>query len=585
MPRPPRIVVLHSSGSGKQPLPEDVEWVPAESADQAVRLLREGSCDGILTRATDPAFGSTRVPIDSRQILGRIATGIAVVATDLRIVWRNPAFTELCAGPADPGVDIHQALASLDDHREEACPFHRCLSGARTATNRLRLSGERHVEVTVQSVELAESAGADADSSEVAATKYLLCLLRDVTPEVKERAKLVAIHRAGLELSHLTAGELAEMTTAERVELLKANIIQYSLDVLNFTNIEVRLLNVETNRLDILISEGMTEPAGNRVLYADLEGNGVTGFVAATGKSFLCDDVRRDPHYIPGVPDACSSLTVPMIYRGRVVGVFNVESPEPSHFKESDCEFLELFAREIAVALNTLDLLQAEKKFGGSASVVAILGAVGIPADEIIADSIHLVERLDDGASGGDSSQREIRRILQNAREIKTAIQQVGRSYDLGSTAPLDANVTPGLLAGRRVLLADADAAVRRSAHQLLARVACEVDTAKDGREALCLCGSVKYDVVMGDIRLSDMNGYEFFTSVRQRLPDTPIVLLTGFGYDASHSIVRARQEGLGGVLYKPFRLDRLCEAIEEALDPKRAARGGLHPSGKQTLF
>lgn len=489
MPRPPRIVVLDSSGSGNQPLPRDVEWVPAESADQAVRLLREGSCDGILTATADPAFGSTRMPIDSRQILGRIATGLAVVGTDLRIVWCNPAFSELCAGPSDPGVDVHQALASLDDHRPEASPFRRCASGDRTATIRLRLSGERHVEAMVQSVELVESAAADADSSEGSSTTYLLCLLRDVTSEVKERAKLVAIHRAGLELSHLTAGELAEMTTAERIELLKANIIQYSLDVLNFTNIEVRLLNVETNRLDVLISEGMTEPAGDRILYADPEGNGVTGFVAATGKSFLCDDVRRDPHYIPGVPDACSSLTVPMIYRGRVVGVFNVESPEPSHFKDSDCEFLELFAREIAVALNTLDLLQAEKKFAGSASVVAILGAVGIPVDEIIADSIQLVDRLDEHVPGKDPAHQEIRRILRNAREIKTAIQQVGRSYDLGSTAPLDANITPGLLAGRRVLLADADSAVRRSAHQLLARVACEVDTAKDGREALCLCG------------------------------------------------------------------------------------------------
>jgi hypothetical protein len=43
---------------------------------------------------------------------------------------------------------------------------------------------------------------------------------------------------------------------------------------------------------------------------------------------------------------------------------------------------------------------------------------------------------------------------------------------------------------------------------------------------------------------------------------------MTGFGWDPSHSIVKARQEGLQTVLYKPFRADRLMEAVEQALRP-----------------
>ena len=41
---------------------------------------------------------------------------------------------------------------------------------------------------------------------------------------------------------------------------------------------------------------------------------------------------------------------------------------------------------------------------------------------------------------------------------------------------------------------------------------------------------------------------------------------MTGFGYDPSHSIVKARQDGLQTVLYKPFRTDRLLEAVEQAM-------------------
>ena len=41
---------------------------------------------------------------------------------------------------------------------------------------------------------------------------------------------------------------------------------------------------------------------------------------------------------------------------------------------------------------------------------------------------------------------------------------------------------------------------------------------------------------------------------------------MTGFGYDPNHSIVRASQEGLAAVLFKPFKLDHLLSEIRQAL-------------------
>ncbi len=70
----------------------------------------------------------------------------------------------------------------------------------------------------------------------------------------------------------------------------------------------------------------------------------------------------------------------------------------------------------------------------------------------------------------------------------------------------------------------------------------------------------------MVDIRLPDLDGFETFRRLREVQPGVPIILMTGFGYDPSHSIVKARQEGLQTVLYKPFRADRLMEAVEQAM-------------------
>ena len=73
---------------------------------------------------------------------------------------------------------------------------------------------------------------------------------------------------------------------------------------------------------------------------------------------------------------------------------------------------------------------------------------------------------------------------------------------------------------------------------------------------------------MLADIRLPDMNGYEFFRQVRQAQPQARVILMTGFGYDPTHSIVNARQDGLQHVLYKPFRVDQLLDALRDLHAP-----------------
>lgn len=65
--------------------------------------------------------------------------------------------------------------------------------------------------------------------------------------------------------------------------------------------------------------------AAERELYALPTDNGVTGYVAATGNSYLCRDTSHDPLYLTGIDNASSSLTVPIKRHDRVLGTFNVE--------------------------------------------------------------------------------------------------------------------------------------------------------------------------------------------------------------------------------------------------------------------
>ncbi len=263
------------------------------------------------------------------------------------------------------------------------------------------------------------------------------------------------------------------MTVEERIELLKSNILHYTKDLLHFNVVEIRMLDQKTGRLEPLLALGIQPEAARRELYADTRNNGVTGFVASTGKSYLCEDTTEDPLYLEGSQDARSSLTVPLVFHDQVIGTFNVESPEPRAFSESDLQFLEIFSRDVAVALNTLELLAAEKASTAAESVEAIHRAVALPVDDILNDAVNVMERY----IGHEPDVVErLQKILRNARDIKQVIQKVGQQMSPAQAVPQAqlADSRPRLV-GRRVLVVDADDSVRSAAHALLERYGCVV--------------------------------------------------------------------------------------------------------------
>src|SRR5262249_13551726 len=209
--------------------------------------------------------------------------------------------------------------------------------------------------------------------------------------------------------------------------------------------------------------------------------------------------------------------------------------------------FLEIFSRDVAAALNTLELLAVQKVNAAQESVEAIHGAVALPVDEILNDAVNVMQKY----IGHDPDVVErLQRILRHARDIKQVIQKIGQSMAPAQALPAGKQVEkrPGLK-GRRILVVDADESVRGAAHSLLERYGCVVETAHDGAEAVCMVRNMLhddcYDVIIADIRLPDVNGYELLVKLQAILDPVPLVLMTGFGYDPGHSIVKARQAGL----------------------------------------
>jgi len=523
--------------------------------------LKEPSIDGVwIARDQLPQISELRGLAQSGIMLRDMPEGVALLDADIRVLWANDRLIEWAGTLEDSvaGQNFYELLSNPEVMGPDFCPFHTALATSEESTSTLHGDGNRYYQVHAAPIVQSNH------------SRQLVVTVSDITDEILQQQKLAAIHQAGRELADLRPSEIFMMEVDDRIDLLKENIRHYLSDLLNFEVIEIRLLEHATGNLVPLLSVEIDQDASNRQLFAHPQGNGITGYVAASGMSYVCHDVENDPLFIPGANSSRSSLTAPLILHDQVLGTINVESPEPAAFTDSDLQFLEIFARDVAFALNTLELLVAQKANTAQQSCDAIHSAVAMPVDEILNDAVNVME----GYIGHSPEVvNRLRRILHNARDIKQTIQQIGQKM-----TPLEA-VPAGVqspqhaaLRGKRILVVDADGQVREDAHQLLERYGCVVETAQRGAEAVLMVRSSGdlsgYDVIISDIRLPDFSGYQLMLRLGDIIHRVPMVLMTSFGYDPGHSIVKARQNGLHAkcVLFKPFRLDQMIDVVKTIL-------------------
>lgn len=535
------------------------EVTQPKSLEDGLRAIGSGDSNILVASLSHPL--SAGALMEAGGILDQLPDGIALVDSSARLIWHNTRFQEMSAADTIVGREFFDVLDATEILGPDFGPIQSALASGESTRTTLKIGEKTYFELNAEPIR----------QSDEEYPQLLVIVVRDVSVDVQHREKLTAIYTAGVNLSDLAPRDIADMTVDDRVELLKSQILHSTQHILGFDKIEIRLLDRGTGRLDPLLVEGMEPMAADRELFAKPTGNGVTGFVAHTGKSYLCEDTGQDPLYITGAADARSSLTVPLVLHDEVMGTFNVESPGASAFTQSDLQFLELFGREIAIALNTLELLFAEKVTNVGRSTERIMNEVSGPVDEILADAAWVLERY----IGHDPNVCErLQSILKHTRDVRQLIKNIGESIaPIGSYCELvDREVRPALQS-KRILVIDEDDSVRQAAHQLLGRFGCVVETARNGQEGCLMARSFHYDVTLVDIRLPDMDGYDCFCELRRIHEHVPIILMTGFGYDPSHSIVKARQQGLKSVLYKPFRLDQLLTGIEDAVtqDPPEA--------------
>jgi CheY-like chemotaxis protein len=135
-----------------------------------------------------------------------------------------------------------------------------------------------------------------------------------------------------------------------------------------------------------------------------------------------------------------------------------------------------------------------------------------------------------------------------------------------------------------RILVVDDEKTIRELLSKIIEKMGHEVILASDGREGLYSFVSNSIDLVVTDFDMPIMNGWSLAHNIKQRSPDTPVVLATGS--DTYNKGEKIKDNIYDSVILKPFHSKEIKESIHKLLPDlinhspmhtgKRCAKGAL---------
>jgi DNA-binding NtrC family response regulator len=130
----------------------------------------------------------------------------------------------------------------------------------------------------------------------------------------------------------------------------------------------------------------------------------------------------------------------------------------------------------------------------------------------------------------------------------------------------------------KRILIIDDDEAFCSAMCTALTRAGFEVMGAHDGRTALKLHSETKFDLVISDILMPEVDGVELIVTLRKRDPAASIIAMSAGGLIAPDNYLRIAHSLGVSSLRKPFTLSSLIELVTRKLNPSQlpAVEGGM---------
>ena len=115
-----------------------------------------------------------------------------------------------------------------------------------------------------------------------------------------------------------------------------------------------------------------------------------------------------------------------------------------------------------------------------------------------------------------------------------------------------------------RILVVDDEKAIRKVLSTILSVMGFEVDVASNGKEGLHLFLEKPFDLVMTDLQMPEIDGWDLARQIKDKSWDTPVVLVTG--EEKAGVMERLKGSYIDHAIFKPFLLEDIQETVQRAL-------------------
>ena len=177
--------------------------------------------------------------------------------------------------------------------------------------------------------------------------------------EFRERAELLDFL---LEVSTVTSETLD-------LDRLLGNVADIIKDVIPYELFAILLFNDKTRMLRMRYSIGHRDEVAKNL--AIRLGEGITGSAAASRQPILVEDVRKDSRYLNALDAVRAELAVPMLVRGKLVGIIDLQATHLNAFSEHDQSLLVLIATRVGIAIDNARLYRRVERQNRTLRVLA----------------------------------------------------------------------------------------------------------------------------------------------------------------------------------------------------------------------
>ncbi|HEB32604.1 MAG TPA: response regulator [Spirochaetes bacterium] len=118
---------------------------------------------------------------------------------------------------------------------------------------------------------------------------------------------------------------------------------------------------------------------------------------------------------------------------------------------------------------------------------------------------------------------------------------------------------------GKNILIAEDDKNIAKLIKEIVERKGNTAIVTVDGDEAYTVFSSIKFDLIITDLKMPKKDGMSLIKMIREKNRDIPIIIITGYGSDKNRAL--AKSYGVTTILSKPCSIVDITQAIDGTLN------------------